>query len=134
MSNPSRAKGTRWEVELLARLREVFGSDVHRAPLRGTHDAGDYVGTPIVVEAKSTKVPKFLEWARTCTKAVAHHATGSPWWVIAWHGDIRKGEGPVVVLPLDYWLELERAARRGLDRDEVGATLTSDRAAWEASQ
>jgi hypothetical protein len=111
MSNPSRAKGTAWEVELLDRLRDTFGPDVHRAPLRGTHDAGDYVGTPVVVEAKSTKVPKFLEWARTCVKACAHHSSGLPFWVIAWHGDRRKNEGPFVMMSLDYWLTLERAAR-----------------------
>lgn len=112
----SRAKGTRWEVELLARLRDVFGSDVHRAPLRGIHDAGDFVGTPMVVEAKSTASPRLTAWAVTCIKAAKHHRdsvgdTVVPW-VIAWHGDRVQGEGPVVVMTLDYWLELEAIAKR----------------------
>lgn len=109
----SRQKGTRWEVELLARLRDVFGSDVHRAPLRGVHDAGDYVGLPIVLEAKSTKSPRLTEWAVQCVKAAkSHRDAGSRTvtWVIAWHGNRVQGEGPVVVLTLDYWLELERKA------------------------
>lgn len=110
----SRAKGTRWEVELLARLRDVFGPDVHRAPLRGIHDAGDFVGTPMVVEAKSTASPRLTAWAVTCIKAAKYHrdaAGGMVPWVIAWHGDRVQGEGPVVVLTLDYWLELEQKAR-----------------------
>lgn len=110
MANPSRAKGTRWEVALLGRLREVFGSSVHRAPLRGTHDAGDYVGMPVLVEAKSTKRPSFLEWARVAQHACAYHSDASERtvsWVIAWHGDLRVGDGPYAVMPLDYWLELE---------------------------
>lgn len=110
----SRAKGTRWESELLVRLREVFGPDIHRAPLRGTHDAGDFVGLPMVVEAKSTKAPRLVEWAKTCVKAARHHrdadANVVPW-VIVWHGDRVQSEGPVAVLTLDYWLDLERRAR-----------------------
>lgn len=114
----SRAKGTRWESELLVRLRDVFGPDVHRAPLRGTHDAGDYVGLPMVVEAKSTASPRLTAWAVTCIKAARFHrdavnGTVVPW-VIAWHGDRVQGEGPVAVLTLDYWLELERKARRDI--------------------
>lgn len=111
MANPSRDKGTRWETELLGKLREAFGPNVHRAPLRGTRDAGDYVGTPVVVEAKSTKQPRLIEWARRCVVATQHHGAG-PAWVIAWHGNRVQHEGPVAVMPLDYWLELERKARR----------------------
>lgn len=99
---------------MLSRLRDVFGPDVHRAPLRGIHDAGDYVGTPMVVEAKSTTSPRLTAWAVTCTKAAKHHrdaANGTVPWVVAWHGDRVQGEGPVVVMTLDYWLELERKAR-----------------------
>lgn len=120
MANPSRAKGTRWEVTLLVLLREVFGPDVHRAPLRGIQDAGDYVGTPLLVEAKSTKAPHFLEWARTAARKA-----GS--WVVVWHGDRRKGEGPFVLMSLEYWLELE--ARRPanplvpLDDDDYGVPV-----------
>lgn len=111
MSNPSRAKGTKWEVILLGRLREVFGPSVHRAPLRGTHDAGDYVGAPILIEAKSTKRPSFLEWARVAARATTHHELGPGAFVVVWHGDLRRGEGPYALMPLEYWLELERRAR-----------------------
>lgn len=106
----SRAKGTAWETELLVHLRDTFGPDVHRAPLRGTQDAGDFVGTPVLVEAKSTKVTKFLEWARVAAAALKFHPTASSY-VIVWHGDRRRGEGPYALMPLAYWLELERKAQ-----------------------
>lgn len=111
----SRAKGTKWETELLVLLRDTFGPDVHRAPLRGTQDAGDFVGTPVLVEAKSTKVTKFLEWARTAALACRFHpTTPQTAWVVAWHGDRRKGEGPYALMPLAYWLKLERRARNAV--------------------
>ncbi len=99
---------------MLARLRDVFGPDVHRAPLRGVHDAGDFVGTPMVVEAKSTSSPRLTEWAKTCVKAARFHrdALDRPVpWVIVWHGDRVQCEGPVAVMTVDYWLDLERRAR-----------------------
>lgn len=101
----SKAKGTSWETELVPRLRLLFGPQVDRAPLRGTADAGDFVGcADLLVEAKSTMVPKFLEWARTATKKNGGR------WVVAWHGDRRKpGQGPYVLLPLDLWEELAEA-------------------------
>ena len=64
MSNPSKAKGTRYEVELLAKLREVFGPQVERSPLKGILDAGDYVGVPFPIEAKNTKVLLIPDWVR----------------------------------------------------------------------
>lgn len=101
MANPPRQKGTKWETELLPRLRSLFGNSVHRAPLRGTHDYGDFVGVPWLHEAKSTKVPKFLEWART-----AKLKAGDAHWCVLWHGDRRKDEGPFVLMPIELYEKL----------------------------
>lgn len=69
----------------------------------------------MVVEAKSTASPRLTEWAKTCIKATKYHRDAAGLtvpWVIAWHGDRVQNEGPVAVMSLDYWLYLERMARR----------------------
>jgi hypothetical protein len=97
----SRAKGTRWESELLTRLRNLWGQQVERAPLKGTNDRGDFVGTPFLVEAKSTTKPLFQAWARVCESKAYN-------WAIVWHGDRRErtGVGPYVVMPLHLFEDL----------------------------
>lgn len=95
----ARAKGTGFEVELLPLLRAAFGPQVERAPLKGILDKGDFTGVPWLHEAKKTDVPHFLQWAKTCNKKHAR-------WAILWSGDRRRGDGPFVMLPLDFYLEL----------------------------
>ena len=99
MANPPRQKGTRWETELLPILRRLFGEQVERAPLKGTLDAGDFLGVPFLVEAKSTKSPRFQEWARKCERKAGKA------WSIIWTGDrrVKTGAGPYVVMPLELW-------------------------------
>ena len=101
MANSARAKGTRWETELLEPLRALFGPQVERAPLKGEADAGDFTGVPWLHEAKSTKVPRFLDWARTATAKARRDNPADPSWVILWHGDRRaKDLGPCALMPL----------------------------------
>ncbi len=100
MSNPARSKGTAWETELLVRLRDVFGDQVERAPLKGIHDYGDFTGTPFLCEAKSTKKPLFQQWARICEDKATD-------WAIFWHGDRRsRGSGPYVLMPIHLFHRL----------------------------
>ncbi len=101
----ARAKGTRGEQFFLEPLRFLFGPQVERAPLKGTLDYGDFTGVPYLVEAKNTAKPLFLEWARKCTKKA-----GSDW-VLLWKGDLRKDEGPYVLMPLDRFVRLARFER-----------------------
>lgn len=96
----ARAKGTGWEVELLPLMRELFGPQVERAPLKGSADMGDFTGTPMLVEAKKTDVPHFLKWAKICQRKKPND------WAIVWAGDRRKGDGPFVMLPLDKFASL----------------------------
>lgn len=97
----ARAKGTSGEQFFKTHLIEVFGPQVERAPLKGTLDYGDFVGVPWLHESKSTTRPSFMEWARIATKKTK----GGPW-AILWKGDLRKGDGPYVVLPLEHYKTL----------------------------
>ena len=96
MSNPSRAKGTAGENFFLPRLKALFGTQVERAPLKGTHDYGDFVGVPWLHEAKHSMKPLFQKWARV------NERKAGKGWVLMWKGDLRtkSGNGPYVVMPL----------------------------------
>lgn len=101
----ARAKGTRGENFFLDRLRTLFGPTVERAPLKGTLDQGDFVNVPWLHEAKNTTKPLFLAWARTATGKAGTN------WVILWKGDLRRGDGPYVLMPLDRYEALVRGDR-----------------------
>jgi hypothetical protein len=112
VSNPSRAKGTKWEVELLDHLRELFGEQVERAPLKGVHDYGDFLGVPWLHEAKSTIKPLFQAWARVSERKA------DDFWTVLWHGDRRSpGSGPYVLMPINLYRVLVSYA---LDNWEYG--------------
>lgn len=99
--NASRQKGTAGENYFLVILRYLFGDKVERAPLKGTLDYGDYVNVPWLHEAKHTKKPLFLQWARKCEEKAGQD------WAILWKGDLRsKGNGPYVLVPLTKYMEL----------------------------
>ena len=97
----ARQKGTAGEIFFLTYLRELFGPQVERAPLKGTLDHGDYVGVPFLVEAKNTAKPLFQQWARICKKK-------ADWrWTLLWKGDRRTEDGePLVLMPFEMWLLL----------------------------
>lgn len=106
MANPARAKGTKWETELLGRLSKIWPA-VERAPLKGIQDRGDFVNVPFPVEAKSTKTFLLGSWIpRLRTKA------GGGWWVLAYHDDrrLKNAVGDIAVVPLDMLLALLQAA------------------------
>jgi hypothetical protein len=96
VTNRPRQKGTGWEVELLGRLRRYWPA-AERAALAGSLDRGDFTGVPILVEAKNTGAPHFLDWARTCAQKRDR-------WLVAWHGDRRSISCELAVMPLDLAL------------------------------
>ena len=102
----ARQKGTTGENYFLVHLRELFGGEVERAPLKGTLDYGDYVNVPWLHEAKNTARPLFQKWFRVC-KAKAG------WdWVLLWKGDMRTPDGdPIVMMPLAKYIELVEMAK-----------------------
>jgi hypothetical protein len=99
----ARAKGTQGENFFLGHLRELFGSHVERAPLKGTLDYGDFVNVPFLCESKHTQKPLFQQWARVCEKK-----TSGGRWVVLWKGDLRttSGNGPYVLMPLTLFKAL----------------------------
>lgn len=123
MANPSRKKGTGFEVELKHRLRKLFypactaPDDDH--PLQRLDEAarhkravdGDFVGVPFAIEAKKSERPMFQAWARKLERKV-----GKAWWLI-WAGDrrVKTGTGPYVVMPLEF---LEQLMLGQLDMEE----------------
>jgi hypothetical protein len=114
VSNPARKKGTTFEVWLLEHLRRLFGPNVHRAPLRGIRDEGDYVGVPWPHEAKNVATPRFPDWIR---RLRVKAGPGQPWALI-WKGDMRSESGqPVVVIPLSLYEELVDAQHNPLCGD-----------------
>lgn len=112
MSNPSRAKGTRYENELRESLRPIF-PNIERAPLMGVNDAGDFLNVPIPIEAKSTKVPKFFEWVRRLRavtfkkkvfdldRAQWDAPSGTCRWALFYCPDRRKADNPGELAVLD---------------------------------
>lgn len=105
MSNPARRKGTAGENFFLEHVRELHGNHVERAPLKGLHDYGDFVGTPWLVEAKSTVKPLFLAWARICRKKAGDL------WILMWTGDKRTKDGkPLVLMPLEMYKALVKGS------------------------
>lgn len=110
MSNPPRQKGTKYETALLPDLRNAFGDQVERAPLKGQGDKGDFTGVPFPCEAKNTNVPHFVEWARTTAGKCAPDGPLAPArWIVLWSGgDARKKgyPGELVLMPKKFALEL----------------------------
>ena len=100
LMSKARAKGTAGENFFLLHLRELFGPQVERAPLKGIADYGDFTGVPWLHEAKNTAKPLFQAWARVCTKKAGLN------WVLLWKGDLRKQEGPYVLMPMAKYQQL----------------------------
>lgn len=99
-----RQKGTEWETELLNQLAWCFPNHVitRAGTTLGCNDAGDFVGCPFPVEAKSTKTMRLPEWLRKLrTKATA---TGEPnRWALFWHGDRRTQDGQeLMIVPGEF--------------------------------
>ena len=65
MSNPSKAKGTKWETEVVNFLREHEGFElVERRTLSGSYDRGDIAGiSNVVIECKNAKEIRLAKWA-----------------------------------------------------------------------
>lgn len=63
MSNPSKAKGTRWEVRLRDHFRANGAPHCERLAQGGSQDRGDLTGLPgVVIEAKAYKQMHLAEW------------------------------------------------------------------------
>lgn len=106
MSNPSKAKGTRWESAIAAHLRER-DLPAHRVVQTGSSDVGDIHGvSPFVIQAKDRR--DVLDGIREGLDAVQKQAAaaGERWGVVV----AKRARKPVgeayVVMRLDTFAEL----------------------------
>src|SRR5690554_1928067 len=59
----AKAKGTKWESDIVAYLRDNGFPHVERRSLNGVNDRGDITGIPgVVIEAKAQARYSFAEW------------------------------------------------------------------------
>lgn len=99
-----RQKGTQYENRIRDHYLRQIWPTADRAPLRGTADAGDFDGTPWVVEAKKRNRWDLPAWIRT-TRAKADRV-GKPW-MIVFAGDKRTDMNQdLVVLTAESFFEL----------------------------
>lgn len=108
-ANPSKARGTRWESELVAYLRDSGFPHARRNVQHGPNDIGDVGGVPkFAIEAKDTQkhdLAKFVKQAN----AEAENA-GQPWGVAAIKKRRAATEDAYVVLDLKTFTEVAHAA------------------------
>lgn len=99
-----RQKGTQYENHVRDHYLRPIWPTADRAPLRGTADAGDFDGTPYVVEAKKRNRWALPEWIRT-TRAKAERVEKD--WMIVFAADKRTDMSEdLVVLPARVLFEL----------------------------
>ena len=101
----ARQKGTQYENHVRDTYLRRIWPLADRAPLRGVLDAGDFDGTPLIVEAKKRNAWRIGDWIRT-TQAKA--ARDDVPWVIVFAGDKRLADlqHDYVVLPAEQVFEM----------------------------
>jgi len=106
MANPSKKKGTEYEVFVLEKiLRPIWPHAVRVSNTLGRNDRGDFFsGTDSwVVEAK-----KWDAWALPAWIRVVRKKAGSRPWCIITAQDRRKLPGDYVVMPAQQWSDMMR--------------------------
>jgi hypothetical protein len=97
MSNPSKARGTRWESAVVAFLSEHFPY-IERRTQAGANDRGDVAGLPgVVIECKSAKRYELGQWLKEAhtEKTNAAARLGLVW--MHRKGKASAGDGYVVI-------------------------------------
>jgi hypothetical protein len=98
MANPSKKKGTEFEVRNLPWLRAIWPDAIRVSNTLGVNDKGDYANTgAVLVEAKKTETWLLPAWIRK----VREKAEGRPWLIIMAQ-DQRKLPGTYVVMEADF--------------------------------
>lgn len=89
MSTSSKAKGTRWESEVVRALHAAGFTGAERRALRGTADRGDITGIPgLVIEAKNRARVELAAWV---DEAAAERDRDGARYAAVWHH--RRGRG-----------------------------------------
>ena len=97
----SKAKGTRWESEIVAYLNGA-GLRVERRTLSGVSDKGDVAGLPLVIEAKNCRTTELAAWVDEAT--VEARNAGVAAGVVGHHrrGKASPGDGFVTMRGEDF--------------------------------
>jgi hypothetical protein len=83
MANPNKAKGDRWELDLVRELAKLHGRQVRRPHQEGYQDVGDIHLSPFVIQAKNYRtVTEALNIGLAGAQVQAVHAE-EPYGVVA---------------------------------------------------
>ena len=108
MSNPNKAKGSRWESEVRDYLTEHTGHRVERLPAGAKYDRGDLAGIPgVAIECKNEQRHDLAGWVEEATVEAANVGGGVLPVVIS----KRRGKGAAdgyVIMPVWAWVEFLR--------------------------
>lgn len=119
MSNPSKRKGTAFEVSVANYLAEALDDDrIERRALQGVNDRGDvagvrFNGARVVIECKATTRPEVSAWLR---EAEAERVNdGAAFGVVVAKrrgvGDTRTGE-QLVLMTLDTFADFLKGGQK----------------------
>ena len=93
----SKARGTRWESQIVAYLHGAGFGHVERRALTGSQDKGDVAGLPLVIEAKNCRATELAAWV---DEAVAEARNAGVAVGVVWHhrkGKSSPGDGYVTM-------------------------------------
>ena len=92
----ARAKGTKFENEVLAGLQTIW-PDADRA--KAGNPSNDFHGTPFPIEAKHRKRWEIPKWVRLLRGAAGG---GDRWALVVASGDRREAESPGTLMVVDW--------------------------------
>lgn len=103
VANPSKAKGTKAEGEVLRWLVGVTGYPLHRNVLHGAVDIGDIGGMPDAMIECKAGAPKMAQWLRELDRQTTN--LGTRWGFLVWRtpGSTDPHDWVVIARP-DQWL------------------------------
>ena len=109
MSNPSRAKGTLWENEIVKWFHQHNMPHVERRALSGANDKGDIMLINTVVEAKNCQTLAIPRWLREVDAEMvnANADIGVIW--VKQHRKTSAADGYIVQRP-ENWFKLYKEA------------------------
>lgn len=104
MANPSKAKGTAYENELLFDLRRIW-PEADRA--KTNNPSNDFHGVPFPIEAKHRHRWDLKDWARKIRRVALHGPSGIAWAIFVADGDRRTADSAPDVMVVDRRFGME---------------------------
>jgi len=108
VTNPSKKKGSAWEVRLVSYLNEHGFPLAERRVQAGALDKGDIAGLPFVIEAKNCKAITLSAWMDEAEKEAK--AAGTPRFAVVFPRRSHVTAKAFAVIPLWLLAELMQEA------------------------